>query len=384
MKKEKKEAIIANNRMPNRSQKRHLMEGELFLYNGVEFRVMACQPKDGFITRDTAVHVSGLPIVDVKSMTIRAISNSLPNRHKNLSKEEIKNMYLDPYFKGQSRYVDRTREIAIQGVTFTLVECVPKAGLITCKTKIKQGIPMTADELREKQEEDDMAYARRLQAEEDRGAPMILFRSIARQSSANARNQVRNANVNANANNADANANANGNGNAANPNQATRQGNRNAREIQVPIQSVNQFFDLIRQLQQENQAAQREGRQPRFDHQEPWVQFLQQFQEQRQAQVRSLPPGFGDRLPSYTYRQSSKPSSPKGDIDQQISSKDKQTEAESSQSSLTCRICLENYADGDKLKILPCFHKYHEDCINSWFQMSRKCPICNMDVTQAF
>ena len=45
-------------------------------------------------------------------------------------------------------------------------------------------------------------------------------------------------------------------------------------------------------------------------------------------------------------------------------------------------VCLENYCEGDKIKILPCLHKYHEDCVDSWFKMSRKCPICNMDVTQ--
>ena len=59
---------------------------------------------------------------------------------------------------------------------------------ITCKTKITQKDPMTADELRDAQEEEDMALARRLQEEEDRnsGSPLIFFRSLARANSMNA------------------------------------------------------------------------------------------------------------------------------------------------------------------------------------------------------
>merc|ERR1711933_268924 len=41
-----------------------------------------------------------------------------------------------------------------------------------------------------------------------------------------------------------------------------------------------------------------------------------------------------------------------------------------------CRICLEPYKDGDEMRILPCFHMYHKECVDNWLnKMSSRCPI---------
>ncbi|CAN6485321.1 unnamed protein product [Victoria cruziana] len=47
----------------------------------------------------------------------------------------------------------------------------------------------------------------------------------------------------------------------------------------------------------------------------------------------------------------------------------------------TCSICLEDYKAGETLRVLPCNHEFHANCIDSWLTKWRTfCPVCKRDM----
>jgi len=56
------------------------------------------------------------------------------------------------------------------------------------------------------------------------------------------------------------------------------------------------------------------------------------------------------------------------------------TVGEKSEVEASCSICLSDYEVGNEIKILPCLHKFHGDCIDHWFVEHNTCPVCKTKV----
>ncbi|XP_052685027.1 uncharacterized protein LOC128164917 isoform X2 [Crassostrea angulata] len=46
----------------------------------------------------------------------------------------------------------------------------------------------------------------------------------------------------------------------------------------------------------------------------------------------------------------------------------------------SCSICMSDYTLNERLKILPCFHEFHGECIEKWIVTNATCPICRVEV----
>ncbi|GAX82721.1 hypothetical protein CEUSTIGMA_g10147.t1 [Chlamydomonas eustigma] len=45
----------------------------------------------------------------------------------------------------------------------------------------------------------------------------------------------------------------------------------------------------------------------------------------------------------------------------------------------TCAVCLEDYVEGEKVRVLPCLHRFHMQCVDQWLSTRRLCPVCKHD-----
>jgi hypothetical protein len=48
-----------------------------------------------------------------------------------------------------------------------------------------------------------------------------------------------------------------------------------------------------------------------------------------------------------------------------------------------CAICLEEFEDGETVRMLPCEHKFHDACLIPWLtERHSSCPLCKFDVLE--
>uniref|UniRef100_A0A1A8KE00 Ring finger protein 215 n=1 Tax=Nothobranchius kuhntae TaxID=321403 RepID=A0A1A8KE00_NOTKU len=46
----------------------------------------------------------------------------------------------------------------------------------------------------------------------------------------------------------------------------------------------------------------------------------------------------------------------------------------------TCAVCLEPFSNNQCLRVLPCLHEYHRDCVDPWLLLQHTCPLCKRSI----
>jgi hypothetical protein len=45
-----------------------------------------------------------------------------------------------------------------------------------------------------------------------------------------------------------------------------------------------------------------------------------------------------------------------------------------------CAICLSDFEAGEKLRLLPCSHRFHQTCVDEWLRVNASCPTCRQNI----
>ncbi|XP_028628235.1 E3 ubiquitin-protein ligase RNF43 [Grammomys surdaster] len=47
-----------------------------------------------------------------------------------------------------------------------------------------------------------------------------------------------------------------------------------------------------------------------------------------------------------------------------------------------CAICLEEFSEGQELRVISCLHEFHRTCVDPWLHQHRTCPLCMFNIIE--
>ncbi|CEM01892.1 unnamed protein product [Vitrella brassicaformis CCMP3155] len=327
---------------------RHLIEGETLVCDDVRFKVVALTPPQGFITRETRIHMDGTPLSYYELVEFQPIDESLPpamrgERYNGDAQDQLFELYLRPHYEGRECIVRNGEEIVIDKVRFKPITFLPRLngiGVVGANTAITCAQhTMSEEALRQLQINEDMRLAMQLQQREGglRGLRMMGRGRGGPHPPAEFPGLVRLGFPGSSSGISDIGAWLRG--------------------------TIQQMYETL----------------PRDDPRRARLALiLEEFPDDTNFDIDTLQ-RFRERL---EFRGASEQDIQRRTITWNFAKPAHPPPSEDIESDdrLTCRICLAPFENDELIRCLPCFHRFHSTCATSWLRQSKVCPICKMAI----
>lgn len=106
--------------------------------------------------------------------------------------------------------------------------------------------------------------------------------------------------------------------------------------------------------------------------------FLEGASHETVAQLRTIIYQKTDKSDRETGEE--EPERPASAGDWQMAQKEQQISEKAGDTLHKCTICLEDFEDGMKIRILPCSHRFMAECIDPWLVQQARCPVCKENI----
>ncbi|KAL9980243.1 hypothetical protein ACROYT_G008802 [Oculina patagonica] len=105
-------------------------------------------------------------------------------------------------------------------------------------------------------------------------------------------------------------------------------------------------------------------------------------QKQKESSLTRMALHALSRMETRKYHSGSSDSSSTREENGNISDTESTLSTQSDGHNSKCVICLEKFKDGQDVRIVPCRHEFHKDCVDPWLLSNYTCPLCMLNIVE--
>lgn len=105
-------------------------------------------------------------------------------------------------------------------------------------------------------------------------------------------------------------------------------------------------------------------------------------QKQKESSLTRMALHALSRMETRKYHRDSSESSRTKEDNGNFSDAESTMSTQSDTISSKCVICLEKFEDGQDVRIVPCRHEFHKECVDPWLLSNYTCPLCMLNIVE--